>query len=195
MKFSISILVFGLLVLPAVHAVEKAANLDALLEQVKRESVLEQQQNKLREAEFVTARDDQAQLLAEAKAQLAFEEQKTELLNQTFHDYEQGLIEKETLLQEKSGSLGELFGTVRQMANDSRGVLESSMISAQLPNRGAFLSSLAELKQQPTISELRAFWLLLQEEMTESGKVSHFTVPVITAEGQVEEQEMTRIGV
>ena len=195
MKFSISILVFGLLVLPAVHAVEKAANLDALLEQVKRESVLEQQQNKLREAEFVTARDDQAQLLAEAKAQLAFEEQKTELLNQTFHDYEQGLIEKETLLQEKSGSLGELFGTVRQMANDSRGVLESSMISAQLPNRGAFLSSLAEVKQQPTISELRAFWLLLQEEMTESGKVSHFTVPVITAEGQVEEQEMTRIGV
>lgn len=195
MKFSISILVFGLLVLPAVHAVEKAANLDALLEQVKRESVLEQQQNKLREAEFVTARDDQAQLLAEAKAQLAFEEQKTELLNQTFYDYEQGLIEKETLLQEKSGSLGELFGTVRQMANDSRGVLESSMISAQLPNRGAFLSSLAELKQQPTISELRTFWLLLQEEMTESGKVSHFTVPVITAEGQVEEQEMTRIGV
>lgn len=195
MKFSISILVFGLLVLPVVHAVEKAANLDALLEQVKRESVLEQQQNKLREAEFVTARDDQSQLLAEAKAQLLFEEQKTELLNQTFHDYEQGLIEKETLLQEKSGSLGELFGTVRQMANDSRGVLESSMISAQLPNRGVFLSSLAELKQQPTISELRVFWLLLQEEMTESGKVSHFTVPVITAEGQVEEQEMTRIGV
>ncbi len=195
MKFSISILVFGLLVLPAVHAVEKAADLDALLEQVKRESVLEQQQNKLREAEFVTARDDQAQLLAEAKAQLAFEEQKTELLNQTFHDYEQGLIEKETLLQEKSGSLGELFGTVRQMANDSRGVLESSMISAQLSNRAAFLSSLAELKQQPTISELRNFWVLLQEEMTESGKVSHFTVPVITAEGQVEEQEMTRIGV
>lgn len=176
-------------------AADKPADLDALLEQVKRERVLEQQQNKLREAEFVTARDDQARLLAEAKRELAFQEQRTAQLNQTFQDQEKALAEREALLDEKSGSLGELFGTVRQMANDSRGVLDSSMISVQKPNRGEFLKVLAERKQQPTISELREFWLLLQEEMTESGKVSRFQVPVITAEGKVEEKEVTRIGV
>lgn len=181
--------------LPALHAADKPADLDALLEQVKREGVLEQQQNKLREAGFVSARDNQAGLLAEAKAQLAFEEQRTALLNQAFQDHEKGLAEKESLLQEKSGSLGELFGTVRQISNDSRSVLENSMISAQKPDRAEFLTAMAERKQQPTIEELRDLWLMLQEEMTESGKVSRFPVAIITAEGKMEERNVTRIGV
>ena len=195
MKLIISSLIFSLFTLSPLYAADKPADLDALLQQVKRERVLEQQQNKLREAEFVTARDNQSQLLSAAKAQLAFEEQRTQQLNQTFQDYEKGLVEKESLLREKSGSLGELFGTVRQMTNDSRTVLESSMTSAQKKNRGKFLTALAERKQQPTIKELRDFWLLLQEEMTESGKVSQFSVPIITAEGLIDERNVTRVGV
>jgi biopolymer transport protein ExbB len=178
-----------------VFAADKPANLDELLKQVKRERILEQQQNKLREAEFVTERDNQVRLLEEAKAQLAYEEQRTTLLNQTFQDYEKGLAEQETLLKEKSGSLGELFGTARQMANDSRGVLESSMTSIELPNRSEFLSNVAERKQQPTIDELRQFWLLLQEEMTASGKVVKQSLPIISASGEVEQRDVTRIGV
>jgi len=195
MRLVISTLLISLLTLSVAYSADKPADLDALLKQVKRERVLEQQQNKLREAEFVTARDEQSQLLADAKAQLASEEQRTLLLNQTFQDYEHGLIEKENLLKEKSGSLGELFGTVRQMTNDSRSMLDSSMTSAQKPNRGDFLSAMAERKQQPTITELRDFWILLQEEMTESGKVSRFSVPIITAEGNVEDRNVTRVGV
>ena len=195
MRLVISTLLISLLTLSSAYSADKPADLDALLKQVKRERVLEQQQNKLREAEFVTARDEQSQLLADAKAQLASEEQRTLLLNQTFQDYEHGLIEKENLLKEKSGSLGELFGTVRQMTNDSRSMLDSSMTSAQKPNRGDFLSAMAERKQQPTITELRDFWILLQEEMTESGKVSRFSVPIITAEGNVEDRNVTRVGV
>ncbi|MBE0438627.1 MAG: MotA/TolQ/ExbB proton channel family protein [Gammaproteobacteria bacterium] len=195
MKQLSSVIILFIFACSLSYAADKPGDLDALLEQVKRERVLEQQQNKLREAEFVTARDDQARLLAQAKAQLAFEEQQTALLNLAFQDQEKALANREALLQEKSGSLGELFGTVRQMANDSRGVLESSMISVQKPHRASFLKSLAERKQQPTISELREFWLLLQEEMTESAKVTRFQSPVITAEGKVEDREVTRIGV
>ncbi|MFT7414012.1 MAG: biopolymer transport protein ExbB, partial [Methylophagaceae bacterium] len=131
----------------------------------------------------------------EAKAQLAFEEQRMALLYQSFQDHEKGLTEKESLLQEKSGSLGELFGTVRQISNDSRSVLESSMVSAQQPNRTEFLTVMAERKQQPTIDELRTLWLMLQEEMTESGKVSQFNTSIITAEGKMESRDVTRIGV
>lgn len=195
MKQLITVITLFLVACSPSYAADKPGDLDALLEQVKRERVLEQQQNKLREVEFVTARDDQARLLAQAKAQLAFEEQQTALLNLAFQDQEKALANREALLQEKSGSLGELFGTVRQMANDSRSVLASSMISVQKPHRAGFLKSLAERKQQPTISELREFWLLLQEEMTESAKVTRFQSPVITAEGKVEDREVTRIGV
>ena len=195
MRFIISTLLLSVLLIPSLQAADKPADLDALLDQVKREGVLDQQQNKLREANLVSARDDQAKLLAEAKAQLAFEEQRTALLNQSFQDHEKGLTEKESLLQEKSGSLGELFGTVRQISNDSRSVLENSMVSAQKPNRTEFLTAMAERKQQPTIEELRTLWLMLQEEMTESGKVSRFNTAIITAEGKMEDRDVTRIGV
>jgi len=195
MRFIISTLLLSVLLSPSLQAADKPADLDALLDQVKREGVLEQQQNKLREADFVSARDDQAKLLAEEKAQLAFEEQRTALLNQSFQDHEKGLVEKENLLQEKSGSLGELFGTVRQISNDSRSVLENSMVSAQKTDRTEFLTAMAERKQQPTIEELRTLWLMLQEEMTESGKVSQFNTSIITAEGKMEERDVTRIGV
>jgi biopolymer transport protein ExbB len=195
MRFILSTLLLSVLFLPALQAADKPADLDALLEQVKREGVLEQQQNKLREADFVSTRDNQANLLAEAKAQLAFEEQRTSSLNQSFQDHEKYLAEKESLLQEKSGSLGELFGTVRQISNDSRSILENSMISAQKPDRAEFLKAMAERKQQPTIEELRKLWLLLQEEMTESGKVSRFQASIITSKGNLEERNVTRIGV
>jgi len=176
-------------------AAEKPANLDELLEQVKRERVLEQQQNKLREAEFVKAHDEQARLLEDARRKLAFEEQRTAQLNQAFTDLENMLAEQQRLLDEKSGSLGELFGTVRQIANDSRGVLQSSMTSASNTERLAFLNKLSDSKQQPSIDELRTLWLTLQEEMTASGKVEQFEAPVISITGEVTPQTVTRVGV
>jgi biopolymer transport protein ExbB len=178
-----------------VLAAEKPANLDELLDQVKRERVLEQQQNKLREAEFVEAHDQQARLLDEARRQLAFEEQRTAQLNQAFTDLENTLAKQQQLLDEKSGSLGELFGTVRQIANDGRAVLESSMTSVTKTERLTFLNKLSESKQQPSIDELRTLWLTLQEEMTESGKVEQFEAPVISISGEVVPQPVTRIGV
>ncbi|MEX1201063.1 MAG: MotA/TolQ/ExbB proton channel family protein [Methylophaga sp.] len=184
-----------LILLSSATFAQTPANLDELLEQVKRDRVVEQQQNNMREAEFLKARDRQAQLLETAKAELAKQEQRTETLNNAFETNESKLAEQEALLNERSGSLGELFGTVRQMANDSRAMLESSVISVQYPERVEFLQQLGERKQQPTIDELRELWLVLQQEMTESGKVETFTTSVITASGEVAERDITRIGV
>jgi len=193
---SISIFIISLMALPLiVMAADKPANLDQLLEQVKRERVIEQEQNRIRETEFLEARDRQAELLAQAKADLAAEERRTETLNDQFEENEFKLAEQESLLQERSGSLGELFGTVRQMANDSRTVIESSMTSVQYPERIEFLTELSERKQQPSIEELRELWLVLQHEMTHSGKVEQFPAQVITANGEVAERDVTRVGV
>ncbi|WP_297807940.1 MotA/TolQ/ExbB proton channel family protein [uncultured Methylophaga sp.] len=194
MKTLTSLMLMLSLSLPLM-AVDKPANLDELLDQVKRERVLEQQQNKMREAEFVEAHDQQAQLLQQAREQLANEEQRSTRLNETFTEQEQTLAEQQSLLDERSGSLGELFGTVRQVANDSRGTLESSMTSVQKTERLGFLNKLSDSKQQPTIDELRQLWLTLQEEMTASGKVEEFEAPVITVSGEVAQQPVTRIGV
>lgn len=184
-----------LVLLSSAALAQTPANLDELLEQVKRDRVVEQQQNEMREQEFLEARNQQAQLLEAAKAELAQQEQRTESLNNAFEANENQLAEQESLLNERSGSLGELFGTVRQIANESRAMLESSVTSVQHPERVEFLQQLAERKQQPTIDELRQLWLVLQQEMTESGKVETFNTPVITASGEVAERDVTRIGV
>lgn len=184
-----------LVLLSSAAFAQTPANLDELLEQVKRDRVVEQQQNQMREQEFLEARNQQAQLLEAAKAELAQQEQRTESLNNAFEANENQLAEQESLLNERSGSLGELFGTVRQIANESRAMLESSVTSVQHPERVEFLQQLAERKQQPTIDELRQLWLVLQQEMTESGKVETFNTPVITASGEVAERDVTRIGV
>lgn len=184
-----------LVLLSSAAFAQTPANLDELLEQVKRDRVVEQQQNEMREQEFLEARNQQAQLLEAAKAELAQQEQRTESLNNAFEANENQLTEQESLLNERSGSLGELFGTVRQIANESRAMLESSVTSVQHPERVEFLQQLAERKQQPTIDELRQLWLVLQQEMTESGKVETFNTPVITASGEVAERDVTRIGV
>lgn len=196
MKLSYLILLTSIFsgVVLANHSDEKPQDLDALFERVKHDRVMEQAQNQQREATFIAERAQQAQLLAQAKARLAEQESTTVLLNKAFQEQETLLAEQNADLMLKSGSLGELFGTVRQVANESRSVLESSMISAELPGRGQFLGGVAERKQQPTIEEIRQVWLSLQQEMTESGKVKQFLQPVITAQGMVEEQQVTRIG-
>jgi biopolymer transport protein ExbB len=178
----------------AIHSDEKPKDLDALYERVKHDRVMEQAQNQQREATFIAERAQQATLLAQAKARLAEQEAKTLDLNQVFQEQEKLLAQENADLLLNSGTLGELFGTVRQVANESRSVLDSSMISAEFPNRGAFLGDIAERKQQPTIEEIRQVWLALQQEMTESAKVKQFMQPVITAQGIFEEQQVTRIG-
>jgi biopolymer transport protein ExbB len=196
MRALIQFLLLGLLSSPvlALHSSEKPTNLDELFEQVKHDRVMEQEQNQQREATFIAKRNQQAQLLAEAKAQLADQEARTAQLNITFQEHEKLLTQDNADLALKSGSLGELFGTVRQVANESRSVLGSSMISAELPKRGEFLGEVAERKQQPTIKEIRQVWLSLQQEMTESAKVKQFTQSVITAQGMVEQKQVTRVG-
>ena len=178
----------------ASHSDEVPKDLDALYERVKHDRVMEQAQNQEREATFIAERDQQAKLLAQAQAQLAEQEAKTAVLNSSFQEQEKLLAQQNADLLLESGSLGELFGTVRQVANESRSVIDSSMISAEFPERGRFLGEVAERKQQPTIEEIRQVWLSLQKEMTESSKVKQFALPVITAQGMVEEKQVTRIG-
>ena len=178
----------------ALHSSEKPTNLNQLYEQVKHDRVMEQEKNQQREATFIAERNQQAKLLVEAKAQLATQEKRTKRLNKVFEKQEKVLAKKNKNLAIKSGALGELFGTVRQVAVESSGVLQSSMISAELPGRSTFLSDVAERKQQPTIGEIRQVWLTLQQEMTESAKVKSFTQAVITVEGIVEEKQVTRVG-
>ncbi len=172
-----------------------AQTLDELEQLVREAARSEAQINQEREARFVQARNSQQQLLAEAREELAAENARSERLRDAYDSNERDLAELETTLDERMGNLGELFGVVRQSAGEVQSVLEDSMVSAQMPGREAFLSSLAQRRALPTVQELRQLWSAMVTEIAQSGKVARFNAPVELASGERRDQEVVRVGV
>jgi len=172
-----------------------AQTLDELAETVRRAANTEGQINKEREARFLSDRNNQRKLLAEARAEQKREEKRSDDLKSAYDRLERELAELTTILQERMGNLGELFGIVRQSSGDIQAALNDSMVSAELPDRGVFLSELAQRKALPNVQELRTVWSRMVTEIAESGKVVKFDATVERANGAKENLEVVRVGV
>ena len=172
-----------------------ADSLDQLLNEVKRSRSEISAQNKEREARFQRERDNQRALLREGQQELAREEQRSDALTAQFNQNEQLLTELSDTLRIQVGNFGEMFGVVRQVAGDTVGVVRSSLVSSQYPERGDVARRLAEIKGLPSIEDLDALRILLFEEMIESGKVTRFSSEIVTADGAREPVDVVRVGV
>jgi len=168
--------------------------LDALLQQIREGGRAEREEDAKREAEFRAARDRQQSLLATARAEQAAEEARSAALEVDFEANEKRLPELEESLRERLGTLGELFGVVRQVAGDTFSFVTGSIVSAQFPDREAILKRLSKSKELPSIEELEDLWFVLQQEMTEAGKVVRFDATVVDADGSEERRPVVRIG-
>ncbi|GAB55596.1 biopolymer transport protein ExbB [Glaciecola punicea ACAM 611] len=170
-------------------------SLQELLNQVKNDRVSEARVNQEREAEFTSARADKQALLRRAQGQLRDEEQRGDRLGAQFAANEQTIIDKEIELDQASGTLGEMFGVVRQASADAYGTISTSIVSAEFPGRESFLQEMAQdSKGLPNIRELEELWISLQTEMTESGQISKFTADVVDLTGGSSSQEVLRVG-
>jgi biopolymer transport protein ExbB len=172
-----------------------AQTLDELAEIVSRAATEEGRINRQREAGFVAARDNQQNLLEQARQEFQAEEDRSAALKTEYDRRERELAELETVLRERMGNLGELFGIVRQASGDIQASLDDSMVSAQYPGRGVFLSELAQRKELPTVPELRQVWSRMVSEVAESGKVVRFNTMVERANGEKREADVVRVGV
>jgi biopolymer transport protein ExbB len=172
-----------------------ATSLESLLDEVKKSRVSEARINKQREAEFQSARADKQALLRKAQSDLKSEESRGDRLQKQFADNEVRLADKEVELTTATGTLGEMFGVVRQASAEAYGQISTSIVSAEFPGRGAFLKRMSEeSKGLPNITELEDLWFALQTEMTESGQVSRFTADVVSLDGGSKQQEVVRVG-
>jgi biopolymer transport protein ExbB len=152
-------------------------------------------ENSERERRFVAARDQQAALLREAEQSLADENTRSERLKTQFDDNEIELADLTETLLVRIGNMGELFGVVRQVAGDTKGIIDSSLVSAQIEGRSALADELAQASGLPSMGDLTNLYVLLLEEMAESGKVVRFNTDVITADGRTTPAEVIRVGV
>ena len=172
-----------------------AQTLDELARIVSEAANTEAQINQEREARFLRERNNQRQLLAEAREELANQNARSDRLRNEYDQNERALADLETTLDERMGNLGELFGYVRQAAGDVQSALEDSMVTAQMPDRSGFLSDLAQRRELPTVAELRQLWSAMVTEIAESGRVVEFTAPVEMADGEKQDREVVRVGV
>jgi biopolymer transport protein ExbB len=196
---SIAVAITSLLffALPAAAADEapKAKSLDELLRQVKSGWRSERAELQKREEDFKRAKQDQGRELEAARASRIREEQRSAQMEEQFEENEEVITELEDDLRQQLGTLGELFGVVRQVAGDTRGHVESSLVSSQITDRAAFLEELGQSRSLPSIESLERLWYTLHQEMTESGKVVRYGATVIDADGQETPRDVVRVGV
>ncbi len=127
-------------------------------------------------------------LLRKAQADLKAEQARGDRLQKQFSDNEVTLNEKAAELDQATGTLGEMFGVVRQASSEAYGRISTSIVSAQFPGRGQFLAEMSEdSKGLPNIKELEDLWFALQKEMTEGGEV-------VNLDGGSSQQEVVRVG-
>ena len=187
---------FLLLVIVLVSPIIQAEHLalDQLLEAVKNNQGIEGKRNHARESAFISEKLKQQQRLKAAKAERKKQERISKKLKKHLEDNEKVLTVLESELRQKGGVLGELLGVARQAAGDLRVDFERSLVSSQFTGRGQQLSLIADNKALPTIAQLEQLWFLLQQEMTESGKVVHFNAEVLSAAGEAQQGRVIRIG-
>ncbi|MCE3251905.1 MAG: energy transducer TonB [Cellvibrio sp.] len=188
----------GLLSSSFAVAQEKAQTLDQLLDMVKKSQISESAEHKQREAEFARDKAGQAGLLAQANATRQAEENRSVALEKKYAEQQLLVTQKKAQLNERLGSMRELFGHLTSTAGDLRATLETSLVSAQYPNRGDFLDTLIEKMngstQLPDIEEIERLWYEVQREMVETGRVAKFNATVIKPNGEQAEQEIVRVG-
>ncbi len=180
--------------LQAAEAEKPVTTLEGLLQQVQQFQKQESAINKQREAQFSANKQQQKNVLNQAKAELKAQQKRADALKGSFDKNEKRLGEKEDELRLRVGNLGEMFGVVRQVADDLNGTLLTSLTRAEKPTRSADLDRLSQAKELPSIQELQKLWLTLQEEMTLTGQISQFNALVVQNDGSEKEQLVTRIG-
>lgn len=181
----------GMLLAPKVNAASDSLN--GLLGEVRQFQQQERSQNQQREQAFGRELAEQKQALARAQQRLELAQQRQDSLKQQFDQNEGMLQELTERLRQRSGQLGEVFGVVKQNAREVQGQLQDSLVSAQIPDRHQSLA-FADSKRIPTLAELETLWFVLQQEMTESGRIVRFNSEYIAADGSRQQSDLLRVG-
>lgn len=195
--FSLVVLALTVTTATTVNA-QNASSLDELLKRLEQGQIAQSKQNTAREAEFNAKKSEQTRLLKQASNTRDNEIKLSTELEAQFQGNEIKLANKTDALNKRMGELKELFGVLQQVAGDTKSKFQTSVVSAQIANRGDFLDEFAQSmgssSKLASIEEIERLWFELQREMTETGKVHKFTRDVVLANGEKTNTEVLRVG-
>ena len=198
MKRLAIVLAGALLTTGIAQAQDDAASMDQLLNMIEQGQARDDAEARQREARFAQDRNQQQQLLNEARAERTRQENTSARLEALFNENQQRIVDARAQLDERLGALKELFGVLQTVSGDAQGRFNTSLTNIQFPDRETFLvelgSKMAGASSLASIEEIERLWFELQREVSESGKVSRFPMEITRADGEVETTDIVRVG-
>ena len=178
----------------AAETAKPAENLQDLLARVQSGYASDAAADAAREAQFVSERAKQKAAVQRANTAIIRAEAQSVRLEKKFSENEARLAALQSLLDERLGVLGALFGQVRLVAAQSAGQIEASLISGELVGRAGALRALAQSTDVPDISQLENLWAVLHQEMTAQGTVGFFHQTLAAPDGTIAKARLLRVG-
>ncbi|EPO0036671.1 MotA/TolQ/ExbB proton channel family protein [Vibrio cholerae] len=176
----------------AFASVANASN--SLVQQATQEKGQQQQHNQQREAGFVLT----AQELQAAKAELLAErnrlQKEVDQLSTQFSDNEDTLARLEETLRLETGSLGEMFGVVRQNAKELQSELDQSVTGVEPRAHQQSIDDVVAAKTLPSMAQLRGLWQAMSEEILASGQVQTTEIQWLNGQGETQTVPALRLG-
>jgi biopolymer transport protein ExbB len=118
----------------------------------------------------------------------------TDQLSQTFSKNENNLATLEEQLRLETGSLGELFGVVRQAAKDLNQELDTSVTVVDRAKYAPVVDQIVDAKALPSMVQLNGLWLGMVEQIEASAQLASVSVPFINADGHQADINAYRLG-
>ncbi|WP_413111523.1 MotA/TolQ/ExbB proton channel family protein [Thaumasiovibrio sp. DFM-14] len=154
----------------------------------------ERQHNHQRITSFELTEEAYFQQRTQLQAEKAQLEAEIAELSTLFTENERNLADMEKSLQLETGSLGELFGVVRQAAKEFEAELTSSVAVIEAASDLAVLKEISAARTLPTIEQLTDMWQVMRRYINASGELKSFTVPIIDSAGTTSQQSVVRLG-
>ncbi|MEZ9394284.1 MotA/TolQ/ExbB proton channel family protein [Vibrio splendidus] len=165
-----------------------------LVNKAKSENRTQASHNVVREADFKKTEQELKAIKAQLEAKRTSVQNATDVLTQTFSDNENKLARLEEKLRLETGSLGELFGVVRQNAKELGAELSSTVNSVDRAEHTATVDQIIDAKSLPSMPQLSGLWMSMVEQIQASSELSKSQIAFINGEGNTQSVDAYRLG-
>ncbi|NNN78335.1 MotA/TolQ/ExbB proton channel family protein [Vibrio sp. 11-4(1)] len=167
---------------------------DALLQKAQQENRQQQSHNVARESGFKKTEQELQAIKNKLAAERAALQAEADSLSVTFGENEAELAQLEEKLRLETGSLGELFGVVRQNAKELESELKSSVTGVDANSYQKDIDAIVAAKSLPTLIQLQAMWRSMEEQIKASGEMANVSFTLLNGEGREQTVNGVRLG-
>lgn len=165
-----------------------------LVNKAKSESRAQASHNVVRESEFKRTEQELKVIKAQLATKRASIQAATDALTRTFSENENKLARLEEKLRLETGSLGELFGVVRQNAKELGAELNSTINSVDRGAHTETVNQIIDAKSLPSMPQLSGLWASMNEQIQASSELSKSQIAFINGEGNTQTVDAYRLG-